>query len=748
MADIKLRIEVNPNAETETLGIIFNKVNNVGSNTNLSNASFKATTSGIFYDTSNPNENGREMLSWGEDGKLKFTSQGYLSNNGTGVGTLVSEKSPDMFVWGVVPSTKKYSVKLTFSEATALKDIIVYGDKTSNQFPTKAIIDGTTTVYSDDPRWAINMGTEKSTHTIEFTEWNRANYNACLTSISIMLKYLEIDKSQLDDIESTDQEKVDASTINYGFVANTGSATIRDIDGELQDYIKDGLLPVSNVPVDLYYNHRRIRTHITSDSDYSTSDQILKIQLTNTTDGFDRLFEGMQLAENKTALEVLKYILTKFGYSDYDIRNSFDNMVIVKNADGTNSLIPIKEYLGNIKIPYAYLEQSSYHEAIDKVCQLAQLNAYLSKNKEIEFSSVRPVFSLSDTTQTIVELQKYNIFGDGLKTSLFNKNKINTVGYVDKNESLTLKSYVQLGFLLHSVTYGEDSPDVTFLWSDTGNPQTHNTGFEILSHNTYTTSSLLQEVDGTKIYQDIVQVKGKIKFTPQTKVLNFLGNQFYSDLDSNSSYKILNYSRDLNNSGKYLNTVEQAWDTAFTVNLFGGLEVYSDEVQIINGSYIFPYRMVAYINWRAEAFGVSRTMPIGKVESVKETLWYRTLAFSDSTVNQDADFVLPTNEILYKSVKYNEQLFLTDIVIPEIISDYKNGVSTATLDIFCGEFKTTTGEKYPYDTIERGTIIKIAGDKQQNGEPRYWRVVGSTFNFNGSPTQRLQLQEVKAVETN
>ncbi len=747
MADIKLRIEVNPNAETETLGTIINKVNNVGSNANLANVSFKADSNGTFADVSSQNEGGRELISWDSNGKLRFTSQGYISNNGTLAGSLASEEYPDMFVWGVVPNTKKYSVKLTFSNATSLKDIVVYGDKTSKQFPTKAIIDGTTTIYSDDPRWAINMGTESDTHTIEFTEWNRANYNACLTSISIMLKYLEIDKSQLDDIESTDQQNVDASTINYGFVANRGSATIRDIDGELLDYIQDGLLPVSNVPVELYYNQRRIRSHITSDSDYSTSDQLLTIQLTNTADGFDRTFAGMQLAENKTAFEVLKYILTSFGYSEYDIRNSFDNMVIVKNANGTNTILHIEEYLKNIKIPYAYLEQSSYREAINKVCQLAQLNAYLNDNKEIEFSSVRPVFAPNDTRQTIVELQKYNIFGEGLKTSLFNKNKINTVGYVDKNEKLILKPYIQLGFLLHSVSYGEGDPEVTFLWNDADNPQIHNTGYEILSHTTYTVSSELGGTGEQKFYQDIVQVKGKIKFTPQTKVLNFLGNQFYSDLDSNSSYRILYYDKNLSDP-KYLKTVEQAWNTAFTVNLFGGLEVYSDEVQFIDGSYIFPYRMIAYINLRLVHFDISNSITTGRVESVNETLWYRTLAFSDTTINPNADFVLPTNEILYKSVKYKEQSFLTDIVIPEIISDYCNGVSTATIDVFCGNFKTSTGKQYSYDTIERGTIIKIAGDKQQNGDPRYWKVIGSTFNFNGRPTQRLQLQEVKEVEAN
>ena len=192
MADIKLRIEVNPNAETETLGNITNKVNDVGSNKNLSNASFKTNSDGIYINTSNPKESGREMLSWGENDVLKFDSAGNLSSNGTDTGYLASETESDEFVWGVVPSTKKYSVKLTFSNATSLKDIVIYGDSTAKQFPTKAIIDGSRTIYSDDPKWAINMETESDTHTIEFIEWNRANYNACLTKIRVMLQYYEI----------------------------------------------------------------------------------------------------------------------------------------------------------------------------------------------------------------------------------------------------------------------------------------------------------------------------------------------------------------------------------------------------------------------------------------------------------------------------------------------------------------------------------------------------------------------------
>ena len=121
MADIKLRIEVNPNAETETLGTITNKIDSIGSNANLSNVSFKASDNGIYTNTSNPKESGREMLSWGENGVLSL-KDGYLSNvDGTLPGMLASEVEPDEFVWGVVPASKKYSVTLTFSNANLIK---------------------------------------------------------------------------------------------------------------------------------------------------------------------------------------------------------------------------------------------------------------------------------------------------------------------------------------------------------------------------------------------------------------------------------------------------------------------------------------------------------------------------------------------------------------------------------------------------------------------------------------------------
>lgn len=295
MAEIKLRIEVNPNAETETLGNIVNKVNTSPSNQNLSNTSFKANSSSGIFTLPEDRVNGSNGICFVSD-NLIFNSEDNLDNpDGLG-GIIEDEENPLEFIWGVVPANKQYSVKLTFTNANALKDIVVYGDAVVGQFPTKAIIDGTTTIYSDDNKWAINLGSESATHTIEFLEWNRTNYNACLSNIRVMLRYLELDKSCIDSLETKTQTLTDVNSIQYGILGNTGSAKIRDLDGELKDLIEDGVIPNSNVPVEIFINGNKIQTHITTDSDYSKTDKMLSLTFSNKLTNLDNLmFEGHQL---------------------------------------------------------------------------------------------------------------------------------------------------------------------------------------------------------------------------------------------------------------------------------------------------------------------------------------------------------------------------------------------------------------------------------------------------------------------
>ena len=67
-----------------------------------------------------------------------------------------------------------------------------------------------------------------------------------------------------------------------------------------------------------------------------------------------------------------------------------------------------------------------------------------------------------------------------------------------------------------------------------------------------------------------------------------------------------------------------------------------------------------------------------------------------------------------------------------ILDDYKSGVPTASIDLFCGLKNWENGE-----IIQPNDVLTI------EGEDGYWRVTGRTFKYNGSPTLSLELQKQK-----
>ena len=50
MTNVKVKIEVNPNAESEVLGDVENQINNTPSSVNVSNVSVKTNAVGVFQD--------------------------------------------------------------------------------------------------------------------------------------------------------------------------------------------------------------------------------------------------------------------------------------------------------------------------------------------------------------------------------------------------------------------------------------------------------------------------------------------------------------------------------------------------------------------------------------------------------------------------------------------------------------------------------------------------------------------------
>lgn len=119
----------------------------------------------------------------------------------------------------------------------------------------------------------------------------------------------------VDDVSSTSQISTDPAGINYGVIPSTGSAKLRDVDGEIRADIESGVLPVSNATTKISANGNQIQEHITSDSNYNIIDRELNLQFSDRLSLLDKVtYEGMPLRDySMTAYEMLDDVIGSYG---------------------------------------------------------------------------------------------------------------------------------------------------------------------------------------------------------------------------------------------------------------------------------------------------------------------------------------------------------------------------------------------------------------------------------------------------
>ena len=403
-----------------------NKIINSGNT--LSNASLKTNENNEFLELNKINKQGREMLSWGNNGILKFNSSGKLSNNGIDAGKLVSETNPDMLVFGAVPSNKEYSVKLIFKGTKSIKGIVVYGDKVANQFPTEAILNGDKTIYSCEYKMETNFDSNSDEQIVEFIKWNRANYNASFSQISVSMNNFEVNRSNgLKNVESLSQSTAQNNQINYGVIANSGNVEVLDTNGKIKDLVLNGTLPISNMPVQIVCNGKQIQSHISVDSDYDNNSKTLTIEFTNDLSNWDSLqYKGYAYPKkSENAYNMLLDVFASIGKQPAEVDEMLSTKIVFAGQEGT-----IKEYLQSITIPYPYLPKASIRETIDKFCTLAQLQVFKTDDDKIKFISARPV-ATTEEKETPIFVDKSSIFGNFTRAILL-KNKYDAVEMAEK----------------------------------------------------------------------------------------------------------------------------------------------------------------------------------------------------------------------------------------------------------------------------------------------------------------------------
>lgn len=715
MADIKVRIEVNPNAESELLGDVKND------NAETSNVSLKTNNSNIFENIPTSESSGINGISFAQD--LVFDGEGYVDNEDLQGGVLESEQNPTEFVWGVVPESKQYSVKLTFSNASNLKDIIVYGNKTTNQFPTRAIIDDATEIYSDDYRWAINLQTESDIHTIEFTHWNRANYNASLTFISVMMKYFEIDKRNgLKSVESLSQSTGQPKEIFYGVVPSSGSLEVVDVDGEIAEMIRDGVIPNSNIKTDVFANGVKIQNNIINDTSYNNNSQLFSTKSTDIIDSLNYLkFDSVKFP---------KYIIN-LSYPNYAISHLYQLLSVISSRFGLDidfstkikygfgnykKVDTVQNYLTNIKLNNLYHSESTAIDVINEILQIAQLNLLQKDDGKLYVVNSRPILT---GEEKIISLPIRNQ-NSNLDLDLVLKNKYNNVKYTKRTLNKGIKEALNVSYNFKD---------------ENGNYVLEN--IDALN---------VQLIDNYLCFFKVVNTGNELS--------QFEGS--YGDSNWGNAYPysfMLNEGYNTSGSGGSTSTI---YNSELTIENF-------DFSQIDEGC----RRLIKYSQPNSETFAfkinLSRNTDATYLNIILRCIGYDLT--TENVVVNDNNYIY---EILSNSTFINSETYYVDsysgnrknmyeLIAENIIEDYKDGIKTANITVNCLDYYDINGNKVKDwskgEILQVGDIVRVDKDNDGNsamkyadGSDMYFRVTGRTFRYSGVPLIDLELQEVKVVD--
>lgn len=314
-------------------------------------------------------------------GKWQIGEAGYLIAQSTGY---------NGFLFSPTDSDGLGELELTFT-GTAIDSITFYGDPSSGQWATEAILDeGTlyeTTAFSDDYIWSIIFSEPASSHTVKFTKWERPDYNMLFTHMEIFPNTMSFDNKHIKEFTSLSQSNSDPKNVFYGVLPNSGNINIIDRDGEIRDYAVEGYLNKQTFSIVISINDKEIQHHITVDSPYYNNKNLLELDLTNSLSQWDNIkCLGFSHDFVVTLYDTLNTMLSISGFDEEEIEGMLDTVINIGGEDVT-----VKQYLERIIVEDEEIVESSLREAVDKICNIALLQVIENDNGEIKFISARPL---------------------------------------------------------------------------------------------------------------------------------------------------------------------------------------------------------------------------------------------------------------------------------------------------------------------------------------------------------------------
>lgn len=698
MADIQVRIKLNAGVSGDEIqSVDFNQETN-----NVSKSIGSKTTQNA----------GQNLISWGEDGLVHIDEDGYV---GGASATLGKQGGYNGFVFGVVPKNKEYSVEVTL-EGSNIDSVTFYGDKTANQFPTRAIVNGKY-IYSDDAEWTIIFPSASNTQTITFDMWNRGDYNACFTHIGVLVNELVLDKKWIKSVEILSQSSGQPQNIHYYITPSVGNLELIDVNGELRDYIEDGILPSSNVPVAIIANDRTVIKQVMDVKGYDNENKIISSTLSpKTINNLDTVInritptvmtkDNLSTHEHLTAFWVLSTIFKKYlGYSDED----FDNLFL--DGDGNERLmvmsrqtqISIKEYLLSIKFRYFIPYQKTARQFITEMLQLAKLQLIENSNGKYSIVSARPRKSLDEK---VIEVNKKYIF------STFDYDLIVKNNYHVINQELTNILYSRADVYKNHIEVLDNNNNLKIgdYFED----------FKIVIINNVPYFAFFLEIESSNPIIDMYS-SAKAIFNLTVTTPNGTETQIYQTTilhDDENTKNTYQFNNDLRRA--VLLTKESTRDKfVIAMLVYNGSTTRSFDITINAKQYSLIQE--------------KKSQSINNYESITSRL------STGETVN------FPNNDYLTNATVIDTSITgsgfpLYEANAQEILRDYADGVKTARVTISCNDYYYTNGELAK--DWSKGEIIQVHDLVKVDGNDLTWRVTGRNFRKTGVPMIDLELQEV------
>lgn len=700
MADIEVKIDLQ---ETE-----LDTIDKIKTTNNVSNVSIPLVD-GEFSKIATKN-NGANLKSWATGYLSLF--DGFVGGKDT---QLVEQGGYNGYVFGAVDDNGELEVSIEINGAN-IDSIIIYGDKKANQFAIEGYIgdDATNIIYSDDNEFEVKFNEAGSIQKITFTKWNRANYNACITSIGVIANELFLGKQWIKNIEILSESNPNAEGVFYGITGDTGSLEFVDVDGRLKDYAESGIISKSNLPIEIYVNKNKVRELTTLETTYNSTNKNLQFNVSNSIN----LFDKSELAGRNENTVVFLNQTKNMDYMEYGLGTLLNVLLMILRGSGdrleeiaqrrtkhdVNAEVEttIYQYLQNIKFPFVLYSTQTYKELLDSALSFAQLSLIKKDNGSLELVSMRP-YKMSD--EKVVYIPKSNQFSPLTTDVILNNKYTNTTAQLNV-VAKDFKEVVSQNYYLRDANNNLVLSGI----NDTATSFVASTG--------RTNICFFLTIESQNPIYDFMRTRNATNQRP-------IVYEVYID-DSRSTY---NYGYTTSNETK----------ENFEFKDTGGVSTQT-EITLLT----------RYTTASSNTFAIKIdvTKDISEVQSIRLSMKANTYNFNNLglTYNSSTDNIceLPTSSIYFTDVYYQDETSIPifDYVSQCVLKDYKTGLHTAKISISCDNYYYKEDNVLAKDW-RNGQVVELHDIVSIEGDNRLWRVVGRNFRKNGVPMVDLTLKEIK-----